>query len=595
MKTDNQKQGAEINHDLSFDTFCLSNEVRRALEEMGYAVPTAVQDVIFKTVIDRKDLIVQSQTGTGKTAAFGIPIIDRLVHEDSYVQVLILAPTRELALQSANEMKRIGKYRSIHTAAIYGGAPMQRQINQLEKGVQVVSGTPGRVLDHLNRGTLDLSNIRILVLDEMDEMLSMGFARELNSILEQLPQKRQTLCFSATVDETIQKTAEKYMNNPDFISLSSDIISPKEVTHFFYMVTGKDRTYDLTKILQVENPESAIIFCNLRSETEIVAHDLQKAGFKADWLNGDLPQGERERVMSRTRKGELKYLVATDVAARGIDVSHLTHIINYTFPESVISYVHRTGRTGRAGKTGTAISLVCPKELGSLYYLRLEYKIYPIERSLPTKGEMKTKEEIDRIELLDQAFEQPINQLSVSLARRLLTHPNVEHILSGLLETFFGVRNEDVQEEATSVRHSQPPNPASESQQDTVSSNPDIRRSRKITPLEKPRSPREYTSTSSLNRIDSDKALPNRSNANTDQLGTLYLNIGRKDGLKVGELARFLRNRCNISRSELGRIRIRDRYTLIGIPNKRIDEIVTILKNLQMHDKQLEPERAKIS
>ncbi|MBN1652526.1 MAG: DEAD/DEAH box helicase [Deltaproteobacteria bacterium] len=601
METDLETFLAKENpsNDLSFHVFSLSTEVLRALDEMGYLTPTPVQQAVFQSVVDRLDLIVQSRTGTGKTAAFALPIIDKLVSDEPKVQVLVLAPTRELAIQNAKEIHLIGKYKNVKTTTVYGGAPMERQIREIKKGAQIVSGTPGRVLDHLNRGTLDLSQLSVLVLDEMDEMLSMGFARELNAILERLPSKRQTLCFSATVEEAIQRTAEKYMNRPEFVSLSSDTISPREIAHYVYMVSGKNRVGDLISILEVEDPESAIVFCNLRSETERVAQELTQAGFSADWLNGDLPQGEREKVMARTRKGELRYLVATDVAARGIDISHITHIINYSFPESVVSYIHRTGRTGRAGRIGTAISLVSAKELGSLYYLRLEYKISPIERSLPTKGELQTRKEMDRIDLLNQAFGNTSNNEDISLARRILTHPNAERILGGLLRAFLGVRGVDIDEEAAAARRARQPTPAV---QDSIDSSRRTRPHRNAqttsasTRSERVKTERELGSESQqrsdLCEIIDEKAKDDR--IERDQFGTLYLNLGKKDGLRIGELARFLREACELSRNDLGRIRIRDKYTLVGVPRERLDAIVDKLEGMRFNDKQLAPERAKV-
>ncbi len=459
MDVTQQTQNTEVPP--TFDQLSLSDEVKRALDEIGYINPTPVQLATYELAVAGRDLIVQARTGTGKTAAFAIPLLDRIVKRDRGVQALVLAPTRELALQSAREIARIGKHKDIRATAIYGGAPMGRQIDELAAGAQIVSGTPGRVLDHLRRGTLDPSGLRALILDEMDEMLSMGFARELNAILELIPDRnrRQTMCFSATVDGDIRRHAERHMKDPQMVSLSSDAVGAEAVTHYVYTVSGSDRIGDLIKILEVEDPESAIIFCNMRSETEQVAAGLKQAGFDADWLNGDLPQRDREKVMSRTREGRLRYLVATDVAARGIDISHLTHVINYSFPESAAVYVHRTGRTGRAGRTGCAISLVAPIELGRLYYLRLEYKISPVERSLPSRGELQTRQETDRVALLSEAFATMPRAGDLALARRLLTHPDAERIVGGLLQTFFGAQGEGVDEQAAAARRTRAPRP----------------------------------------------------------------------------------------------------------------------------------------
>jgi ATP-dependent RNA helicase DeaD len=666
----------------------------RALDEIGYSDPTPVQAATYPLAITGRDIIVQARTGTGKTAAFGIPLVDKLITTDRYVQALVLAPTRELAVQSQREIARLGQYRGLHTVAIYGGAPMGKQIEELQSGAQIVSGTPGRVLDHLRRGTLEPSRMRVLILDEMDEMLSMGFAKELNAILEMIPprEKRQTMCFSATVDGEVRRHAERHMREPEMVSLSSDAVSAEQITHFAYMVTGRDRAADLVRVLEVEDPESALIFCNMRSETERVATTLQQAGFNADWLNGDLPQRDRERIMEDTRKGKLRYLVATDVAARGIDISHLTHVINYTFPESAAVYVHRTGRTGRAGRTGCAISLVGPEELGRLYYLRLEYKISPVERSLPTTGELKTRAEIDRVALLATAYVDPPVATDLAVARRLLTHPDVERILGGLLHTFFGTRD-DVDEEAAAARRTRKPDvqPDLEVPDDLThghqrSERPERRErlprapDRPARAVERPARPPERTPRpaaelnarpgervgrpaertprppelgarpaeragrppertprpperarsrhrereprvreaalddaelvqSSVVQPPLDGVLPTADDSldDSDQRGEsgeaegggplpgglLYLNLGKRDGVRVGEVARLLRESCELSRAEIGRIRVRDRYTFVDVPEERLETIIQTLSGQTLHEKALAPERAK--
>lgn len=621
--------------DTSFNVLPLTDAVRRALDEIGYTQPTPVQRAVYASAVERRDLIVQARTGTGKTAAFAIPIVDRLVNPGDGAQALILAPTRELALQSAREVERIGRYRELKTVAIYGGAPMGKQISELESGAQIVSGTPGRVLDHLKRGTLNASGIRILVLDEMDEMLSMGFAKELNAILEHLPPQRQTMCFSATMDEGVQRIAERHMTNHEVIALSTDAVGASEISHYVYMVSGSSRSGDLIQILENEDPESAIVFCNLKSETERVAADLQQAGFNADWLNGDLPQRDREKVMSRTRSGDLRYLIATDVAARGIDVSHLTHVINYAFPESSAQYVHRTGRTGRAGRTGTAISLVSPPELGRLYYLRLECRIFPVERSLPTRGEINTRQEADYIALLEAGFTEAPSAVSRSLARRLMTHPDVERIVGGLLQGFLGTRGDDVADEASTARRSRRPAPTPEparpreerpreerqpreqrapretQQRDdgppredrSARSERPAREPRQHTdrPAREPRPPRrEQSPRPEREAIAPVEGAGNASeednyDSGPESSGMLFLKLGRKDGLRVGEIAQLLREQCGLERSEVGRIRMRDKYTFVGVPEDKLDEILSKLAGHAINDRPLDAERARVT
>ena len=416
----------------TFDILPLTPEVRSAVDDLGYVHPTPVQRAVFESAARGKDLVVQARTGTGKTAAFGLPLLDRIVRRKvKAVQALVLCPTRELALQVTRELEGLGKNTGLSVLPIYGGAPMPKQIEGLKQGAQILVGTPGRVLDHLRRKTLDPSKIRVLVLDECDEMLSMGFLPQILDIWNQLPKELQILLFSATVPRPVLRVAESRLREPEFITLSGDQVGALEIEHFVYISQG-DKLQELLRILQSEAPDSAIVFCNTRDDTQRVAQELQRAGYRADWLNADLSQKEREAVMAATREGRLPFLVCTDVAARGIDISHLTHVINFDFPEATENYVHRTGRTGRAGRMGTAISLVSPASIGNLYYLRLEYKIHPIERQLPSEREIKTRAETDAVLQLAGRFTNA-RETERSLVRRLLTHERAETIIAGLL------------------------------------------------------------------------------------------------------------------------------------------------------------------
>jgi len=442
-----------------FDAMPLSEELRRAIGELGYTHPTPVQQAVFEPASRGHDLVVQARTGTGKTASFGLPLVDSLVRRNQpSTQALILCPTRELALQVHRELEALSKYRSISVVAIYGGAPMSRQIEQLKTGAQIVVGTPGRVLDHLQRETLSPSQIRVCILDESDEMLSMGFLPQITEILTYLPSPHQTLLFSATLPPDIQRIAETRLKEPVFLTLSGDHIGALEVQHLTYF-SMYDKLDDLLRLIEVEDPESAIIFCNTKDETKRVAGALDKRGYSAEWLNADLAQSDREKVMESTRRSHIRFLVCTDVASRGIDISHLTHVINFDFPESPEAYVHRTGRTGRAGRTGTAISLVTPGDIGFLYMLRLTYKIVPIERQLPTKAELRTREELDLVQMFAQAFESRNHHADdIMLARRLLTHESVEAVVAGLLRDHLGTRS-DANASASETRRSRLPKP----------------------------------------------------------------------------------------------------------------------------------------
>ncbi|MCG8423861.1 MAG: DEAD/DEAH box helicase, partial [Proteobacteria bacterium] len=425
-----------LDDDRTFADLELQPEILQALEDMGYHHPMPVQIAVFDPMSTNRDIMVQSKTGTGKTAAFGIPIAQSIDRDNRGARVLALAPTRELALQVSRELAQITVHKGLSVVALYGGAPMKPQIETLASGAQIVVGTPGRVLDHLRRRTLDPKNIHTLVLDECDEMLSMGFQEEIENIISHLPAKeaRQTVLFSATIPDEIQRIARRHMNEPVEISLSTDSVGVNEIDHYYYVVSGMARKRDLLKILKAERPESAIIFCNTRDETSTVARFLRDQGYNAEAISSDLNQRERERVMKRTREGKLPFLVATDVAARGIDISDLSHVINYTFPESPEVYVHRTGRTGRAGKSGVAISLVGPRELSSFYYLKLIYKIRPQERDLPTTEEMTALLEGERYrDVLEQVNEEPDEEY-LTLARRVWQSNQGERIVAFLLQ-----------------------------------------------------------------------------------------------------------------------------------------------------------------
>ena len=335
----------------TFASLNLGPEVLRAVGDMGFAEPMQVQTAVIPLVLTGRDLMVQSRTGSGKTAAFGIPLVDRIVNpEDGFVQAIVLLPTRELALQVAGEVARIAAYRPIEVVPVYGGAPMGRQIEQLRAGGQIVCGTPGRVLDHIRRGTLQLDRVRCVVLDECDEMLSMGFQEDIEAIVDRTPSERQTLLFSATVPEGIQRLARRFLRDPEMVKLSADFVGVHEIRHVYYAIPGGQRESELLRVLEFESPKRAIIFCNTREETGRVAEFLRRHGYEAEAISSDLSQVDREKVMAQMRAGTLHFLVATDVAARGIDLEAITHVINYTFPESPEVYIHRTGRTGRAGR-----------------------------------------------------------------------------------------------------------------------------------------------------------------------------------------------------------------------------------------------------
>ena len=354
----------------------------------GYEHPTLVQARVIEPGIKGRDLIVRSKTGTGKTAAFGIPLIERLDGDAGCPQAIVLCPTRELAIQVADELEALGGPAGHKVVAIYGGASMQKQIDGLQAGATLVVGTPGRVLDHLRRGNLDLTKVRMRVLDEADEMLSMGFFEEVTSILAETSKEAQTLLFSATISPDIESIIGNFTHDPETILLSGDEFSVEGIENILYETredTPKPR--NLLYLVEAENPPAALIFCNTRADTSMVSAVLNKHGLDAELINSDLSQSERERVMGRIKTGDLRFMVATDLAARGIDISGLTHVINYSLPEDPAIYMHRVGRTGRIGNAGRAISLYSGRDLHTLKALTENYHV---ERSEEHTSELQS-------------------------------------------------------------------------------------------------------------------------------------------------------------------------------------------------------------
>src|SRR5258705_1491739 len=374
----------------SFADLPISDELRKGILERGYTSPTPVQAAVFAPILEGRDMILRSKTGTGKTAAFGIPLLERIAAGTRKASALVLCNTRELALQVSQEIEALGKHKDLRVTAIYGGAGMGAQTEALTEGAEIIVGTPGRVYDHIRRGNLKLGATRIAVLDEADEMLSAGFYEEVTRILDHLPNDRQTLLFSATVPPDIEQLAQKYLRNPETILLSGDVFTVEHIHNVLYhLVDQYPKPRNLLYLIEREDPESAIIFCNLRTDTELVVNVLNRNGLDAEMLNGDLPQKERERVMAKVKRGEVRFMVATDIAARGIDISDLSHVLNYSLPEDPAVYLHRVGRTGRIGKKGMAISLVDGREIATLRQLRKLFRISFEEKTLPTSEEYR--------------------------------------------------------------------------------------------------------------------------------------------------------------------------------------------------------------
>ncbi|WP_454193301.1 DEAD/DEAH box helicase [Paenibacillus sp. Marseille-Q7038] len=345
-----------------FTDYPLSEEIIRALHSLGYETPTEVQSEVIPVVLQNKDLVAKSQTGSGKTASYGIPLCEQVEWNENKPQALILTPTRELALQVTEDITNIGRFKRIKATPLYGKHPFHMQKAELKQRTHMVVGTPGRVLDHIERGTLALDRIAYLVIDEADEMLNMGFIEQVQSIIQALPKDRVTMLFSATFPEDVAKLSRKYMNSPTEIEIKATGITTSTIEHTLIQVQEGDKLALLENVLVVENPDSCIIFCRTQEHVDSLFRELAELEYPCDRIHGGMEQEERFEVMNAFRRGQFRYLIATDVAARGIDITNITHVINYDIPLEKESYVHRTGRTGRAGKTGKAITFVTPRD-----------------------------------------------------------------------------------------------------------------------------------------------------------------------------------------------------------------------------------------
>jgi ATP-dependent RNA helicase DeaD len=438
LPTGTDDRPEEYRADVSFDDMGLSPELRKAVAERGYTHPTPVQARAFSPARAGKDLIVRSKTGTGKTAAFGMPILDQIPVGARGVKALMMCPTRELALQVAAELTTLAKYRDVEVVCIYGGASMQQQEDALRRGAAIVVGTPGRVFDHIRRGNLKLDQCVHAVLDEADEMLNQGFYEEVTRILDHLPKKRQVLLFSATVPEDIRRLISKYTTEPETLLLSGDVYTVDHIRHVRYELSDAyPKPRNLLYMLEMEDPDNAIIFCNTRADTELVTVVLNRNGFDAELLNGDLPQKERERVMARVKRGELAFMVATDIAARGIDISDLGHVINYSLPEDPAVYLHRVGRTGRIGKKGTALNLTSGRELATLTALEKKYNVTFERKPMPTKEEAEAMWSERHVGELKEAAKGSVYESFLALAGSLKGRGDADELIAFMLKYFF--------------------------------------------------------------------------------------------------------------------------------------------------------------
>ncbi len=421
---------------MNFTDFDISDDILKAIDDMGFKKATPIQKMAIPYLLNSRDITAQAQTGSGKTLAFSIPILENIFIPDKSPQAIILCPTRELCIQVSREIDKLGKYvKKFKVLAVYGGQPIGKQTRVLKKGVHIVVGTPGRVIDHIESGNLDLMGIERVVLDEADEMLDMGFREDIETILENVPSKRQTLLFSATIPQEIKKIAKKYQNNPKFIKVDNKRENIPKITQYSFKTNHKHKFNDLCRLFEAYRINSALIFCNTKRGVDFVFKNLKKNDYSCEALHGDMSQKTRDRVMNKFRNGNVRFLVATDVAARGLDISNLDFIINYDVPQNCDNYIHRIGRTARAGNVGYAFTLVTSQDSYSFNNLRKENKTKIIEKNIPTDDEleaMRTKIILDKVKMSikDDDLEKYVKIIKDSTSKNL----SGDKIAAGLLK-----------------------------------------------------------------------------------------------------------------------------------------------------------------
>lgn len=421
---------------MNFDVLNISDEIRKAIGQMGFTKLTPIQEKAIPISLKGIDITAQAQTGSGKTIAFAIPVLENIFIEDRSPQAIILCPTRELCLQVAGEIEKVGaKIKKLKVLAVYGGQPIGKQTRVLKKGVHIIVGTPGRVIDHIQKGNLDLMGVERVILDEADEMLDMGFREDIEKILEETPYRKQTLLFSATIPQEIRKIAKNYQNNPKFIKIANKKQNIPKITQYAFKTNHKYKFDDLVRLIEAYDIKSALIFSNTKRGVDFIHKNLKKNGFSVESLHGDMTQKIRDKVMNKFRNGNVGFLVATDVASRGLDISNLDFIINYDVPQNYDSYIHRIGRTARAGSSGFAFTLVSNEDLINFNKIKNESKGKIIEKKLPTDSEIediKNKRVLDEVKnsIKTDNLEEYLNAIKKNSSADI----SPEEIAAGLLK-----------------------------------------------------------------------------------------------------------------------------------------------------------------
>lgn len=522
---------------MKFKDLPLSQEILKAVEELGFEEATAIQTQAIPAILESRDLIGLSQTGTGKTAAFGLPAIERIDTSEKDIQVLILCPTRELAIQAAEEMRKFSKYKKgIKPVPIYGGQPIDRQIRALKQGANVVIGTPGRVMDHMRRKTINLNTVRIVVLDEADEMLNMGFREDMETILKDVPENRQTLLFSATMSPEIMRITKLYQREPETVKVNHKQLTVRSTEQYYFEVAIAKKLGALVRLIDYFNPKLSLVFCNTKRHVDDLTSELQLRGYMAESLHGDLSQTARDRVMGMFRNGRIDILVATDVAARGIDVDDIEIVFNYDMPQDEEYYVHRIGRTGRAGKTGKAFTFVSGR--------REFFALKDIQRYANTKILPKAIPSLSDIE-------ESKNNRFIDKVKETLHEEGQERYLS-IIEQIMG-------DEHTSL---------------------DVAAALMKMVMEEE------------NNLPDNEDYIENTGAEAGMV-RLFINIGKKDKVQVKDIVGAIAGETGIKGKVIGKIDMHDKFTFVEVPAENQREVLAAMKLAQIRGKKINIEPAK--
>ncbi len=539
-----------------FSSLNLRDEIMQAITELGYSEPTPIQSGMIPLMLTGVDVVGQAQTGTGKTAAFALPILNNFVKQKN-PQALILAPTRELALQVADSMTEYGKYLNLRVLAVYGGQPYGPQINSLQRGADIVVGTPGRLIDLLDRKVLFLNGIKTVVLDEADEMLNMGFVEDVERILSETPAERQTALFSATMPARIRKLADRFMRDPQTVAVKRSTLTAAAIEQRYYLVHESHKTNALTRLFEIEPIHSALIFTRTRAETSTLANELVVRGIPAEAISGDLDQQARERVLGRFRANQLKVLVATDVAARGLDIDDISHVFNYHLPDDAEVYVHRIGRTGRAGKTGVAITLLSPREKRRMREVEALTKQPVKQMELPTPEDIAKHRET-----------QVVEKLKVWLGRG--RYKRELEMVQELIDAGHDVMNIA----AAAIKISR-----GDEKQRPIAEVAQVTEERRDRDFSRGGTPTRGASRESFGRSEKpgrfgDKSRVKGSRTHEEGMVRLKVNKGKAHNIRPNDIVGQIAFHANIPGNVIGKIRIEEKISFVDIPEDVVDQVL---------------------